>query len=103
MCAFSVPFVLTCRSGNRQASFHPLSQQQATLALLHDPRPSLARRTTIFWWDFLSLQCASIASDNPCAAKHGNALQLLFKLGMMLMKHFVNPLPQIHESVNGHP
>jgi hypothetical protein len=36
-CVFSVPFVLTCRSGNRRVSFHPWSQQQANEALRHDP------------------------------------------------------------------
>src|SRR5215813_3223873 len=30
-------------------------------------------------------------------------LQLLLKLGTMLMKHFVNPLSQVHECFNGHP
>src|SRR5262249_49407892 len=34
-CVSSVACVLTCRSGNRQVSFHLLSHQQATLALPH--------------------------------------------------------------------
>src|SRR5262249_10798854 len=34
-CAFSVPFVLTCRSGNRRVSFYLLLQQQTTLASPH--------------------------------------------------------------------
>src|SRR5262249_24358064 len=35
ICAFSVPFVLTCRSRNRRVSFHLLSQQQANQVLRH--------------------------------------------------------------------
>jgi hypothetical protein len=35
ICAFSDPFVLTCRSGNRQASFHLWSQRQANEVLRH--------------------------------------------------------------------
>jgi hypothetical protein len=58
---------------------------------------------SIFWRDLSPLQCASASSNNPsAAANHGNALQLLLKLGTMLMKHFVNPLPQVHERFNGH-
>src|SRR5262249_26080015 len=34
-CVSSVACVLTCQSGNRQASFHLLSHQQATLLLPH--------------------------------------------------------------------
>jgi hypothetical protein len=66
--------------------------------------PRLARWTTIFGWDLPSSQCASTASDNPC---HGNCLthplQLLFNLSPTPVKHFVNPLPQVHERFNGHP
>jgi hypothetical protein len=40
-------------------------------------------------------------------ANHGNRsthpLQLLFNVGTMLKKHFVNPLSQVHERFNGHP
>jgi hypothetical protein len=54
-----------------------------------------------------SFQCASTASDNPSTADHGKCpvhpLQLLFKLGTMLKKHFVNPLSQVQERFNGHP
>jgi hypothetical protein len=57
----------------------------------------------IFRRDFLPLQYASNAPDNPCATNYGNPLQLLFKLGPTLMKHFVNPLSQVHERFNGHP
>jgi hypothetical protein len=35
-------------------------------------------------------------------ANYGNPLQLLFKLGPTLMKHFVNPLSQVHERFNAH-
>jgi hypothetical protein len=57
-----------------------------------------------FGGTFLPFQNACTASDNPSAADQGiHPLQLLFNLGTMPMKHFVNPLPQVHESVNGHP
>src|ERR1700747_411331 len=39
-CAFSVPFVLTCRSGNLRVSFHVLWQQQANEVLPHGPPKS---------------------------------------------------------------
>jgi hypothetical protein len=42
------------------------------------------------------------ASNNPSAANYVHPLQLLLKLGTMLMKHFVNPLSQVHERFNGH-
>jgi hypothetical protein len=43
------------------------------------------------------------SDHTPSAATHGNLLQLLFKLGTTLKKHFINPLSQVHERFNGHP
>ena len=54
--------------------------------------------------DFLSFQCASTPSSNPCAANHSaHPRQLLLKLSTMLKKHFFNPFSQVHERFNGHP
>jgi hypothetical protein len=53
-----------------------------------------------------SPQNASTASNSSAAANNGNglhSLQLLFKLGTTLKKHFVTPLSQVHERFNGHP
>src|SRR6516165_8568044 len=36
--------------------------------------PSLTRRTTIFWRNFYSLQCASTPSPDSLASKQGNPL-----------------------------
>jgi hypothetical protein len=41
--------------------------------------------------------------EQSSAANQAHPLQLLLKLGTMLMKHFVNPLSQVHERFNGHP
>jgi hypothetical protein len=42
------------------------------------------------------------ASNNPCAANHGNPLQLLFNFGTMLKKRLINSLSQVHKGFNGH-
>jgi len=43
------------------------------------------------------------ASNNPSATNYGNPLQLLLKLRTTLRKHFVNPLPQVHQCFKAHP
>jgi len=44
----------------------------------------------------------STASNDPSAANYGDPLQLLFEVGTMLMKGFVNPPSQVHERFNSH-
>src|SRR5262249_6599977 len=66
--------------------------------------PGFTRRTTILRWDFPPFQCTSAASDNSSGhSNDGHPLQLLFKFGPTLKKHFVNPPPQVHQRFNGHP
>jgi len=70
------------------------------------PRPAqVSPGTTIFRRDFPSLQGASTASDDNASAADQDIhlLQLLLKLSPMLMKHFFNPLSQVHECFDGHP
>src|SRR5262249_61467683 len=86
------------------SGFHSTKQPKRNYATTS---PNIAVRPAILGLDFPSFQCASSASDNPSAADQGNCpthpLQLLFNVGTMLKKHFVNLLSQVHERLNAHP
>src|SRR5262249_4272753 len=78
----------------------PLIASTSHLGFAPRPAQSLTRTAPIFRRDFPSFQCTSPASNYPCATQGG---QLLLKLGTTPVKHFVNPLSQVHQCFDAHP
>src|SRR5262249_22137694 len=59
-CAFSVPFVLTCRSGNRQVSFHLCTPQQASLSysdVMTKSHPNVTDITAELYFPSIHIHC----------------------------------------------